>query len=759
MPRNPRRGGSSSPKKQSPKQLPKREEILAFIQESPDRVGKREIARAFGIKGQQRIEFKRLLREMADEGLIEGTRKALSEPGTLPSVCVIEVTELDENGEPIAVQTGRPSGDAQSPVRIRVLSGRGPDAGMGDRLLARLTRLRETDFAGCSYEARAIKILPRQRERLLGIFRTLKSGGGVIVPVDRRQLKEWRVAPGDEGDAKSGELVRFELDRRGRYGLTQARVRERLGDPYSERTISLIAVHAHGIPDQLPPAVIKEAKELKPCELGARTDLRDIPLITIDPADARDHDDAVWAAPDTDSGNKGGWTVIVAIADVAHYVQPGSSLDREAFRRGNSVYFPDRVIPMLPEKISADLGSLVGEADRPCLALRMTFDKDGQKRHQKFFRGLMRSAATLSYRQVQAAIDGEPDEQTSPLLETVLKPLWGAYAALMKGQANRKPLALDLPERKIVMDDHGRVVDVTVPPRLEAHRLIEEFMIQANVAAAEALEAKRSPLIYRVHDNPSPEKLKALSDVLATLSLKLPSTGAIRPHHFNRILEQTRDSEAATLVSELVLRSQAQAEYSPGNYGHFGLNLRRYAHFTSPIRRYADLIVHRALIRAFGLGEGGLTDAEIDRLDTIGEAISGTERRAMAAERETTDRLIAAYLAGRIGAAFSAQISGATRSGLFVRLDETGADGFVPASAIGREYFIYDETRHRMVGERSGREYRMGDKVEVRLVEAIPEAGALRFELLSEGRPGSAPAPNRRSVRPRQTKRTKGRRR
>jgi ribonuclease R len=758
LPRNIRRQTTRGANKQASTKLPDKSEILAFVQDSPERVGKREIARAFNIKGSQRIELKRLLKEMADDGLIEGTRKALSQPGILPSVCVIEIAELDENGEPVAVQAGRTTNQSESPARIRVLAGRGPTAGLGDRVLARLNRLHEADFAGCTYEARPIKVLPRDRERLLGIYRTLKGGGGLIVPVDRKQRKEWRVSAENDLEARSGELVRFELDRRGRYALSQARILERLGNPKAERAISLIAIHAHGIPDQFQANLLQEAEALKPSGLGKRKDLRDLPLITIDPPDARDHDDAVWAAPDQNQSNKGGWIVIVAIADVAHYVQPGSALDREALRRGNSVYFPDRVVPMLPERISSDLGSLIGDTDRPCLALRMTFDHEGHKKHQEFFRGLMRSAATLSYEQVQAAIDGRPDEQTAPLLEGVLMPLWGAFEALKLGQARRKPLELDLPERKIMVDENGDVVDIVVPPRLEANRLIEEFMIQANVAAAETLEAKRSPLIYRVHDNPSAEKLSALSDVLTTMGIKLPKTGALRPHHFNRILEQTRDSEAAILVSAMILRSQAQAEYSPANYGHFGLNLRRYAHFTSPIRRYADLIVHRGLIRALGLGEGGLTDAEIDHLDTISEAISATERRAMASERETTDRLVAAYLAGQIGATFDARISGTTRVGLFVRLDRTGADGFVPASAIGTEFFVYDEARHRMVGERTGQEYRLGDRVEVRLVEAIPEAGALRFELLSDGRPGKPPSGHR-NHRPKSPKRTKSRRR
>jgi ribonuclease R len=389
---------------------------------------------------------------------------------------------------------------------------------------------------------------------------------------------------------------------------------------------------------------------------------------------------------------------------------------------------------MLPERISNNLCSLQAAEARPCLAVHMVFDKDGRKRSHRFLRGLMRSAAALTYQQAQAAIDGRPDDTTGPLLDPVLRPLWGAYGSLTRARAERAPLDLDLPERKIQLSDQGQVHGVITPPRLDAHRLIEEFMIAANVAAAEELEAKRTPLIYRVHDQPSKEKLAALSEFLGTLGLKLPTTGQLKPAHFNRILAESRSSPAAELVGEMVLRSQAQAEYSAGNFGHFGLNLRRYAHFTSPIRRYADLIVHRALIRALGLGSDGLTDAEMPLLEKIAEAISLTERRAMAAERETADRLIAAYLADRIGARFAARVSGLTRTGLFVRLNETGADGFVPASSIGHEYFYHDEKRQALIGEETGAAFQLGDPVEVRLVEAIPSAGALRFELLSEGR-------------------------
>ncbi|MEM7397723.1 MAG: ribonuclease R [Pseudomonadota bacterium] len=715
--------------------LPSKKEIIEFLAGTPAKAGKREIARAFGIKGADRIALKALLREMTEEGLLAGSRRKLTRAGVLPSVTVLEIVSRDEDGEFIA----RPATweDEYGPVpKVLMVEGRGSLAqtpGVGDRVLARLTQQKpDSDYP---YHARTIKKLPRTNSRsLLGIFRSLSDDRGVIDPIDKKQLKEWTVPKGATGEAEDGELVRFEIARSARYGVPTARIVGRLGNPEAQQAISLIALHAHGIPDEFPPAVIAEADAAQEVSLGSRVDLRTVPLITIDPADARDHDDAVFAEPDTDPDNEGGWIVIVAIADVAHYVTPGSALDKEARKRGNSVYFPDRVVPMLPERISNDLCSLKEGVPRPCLAVRMVFDKNGRKKKHRFFRGLMQSAASLSYEQAQAAIDGRVDDATGPLLDPVLRPLWGAYGSVNKARKARGPLELDLPERKILLDDKGRVSGIAVPPRLDAHRLIEEFMIQANVAAAEALETKRSPLIYRIHDAPSKEKLVSLGEFLATLDMKLPKAGMLKPAAFNRILADTHKSPNAELVAEVVLRSQSQAEYNPRNLGHFGLNLRRYAHFTSPIRRYADLIVHRALIRAFDLGDGGLTDKEIDELEEISGAISDMERRAMAAERDTVDRLIAAYLADRIGASFSAKVSGLVRSGLFVRLTETGADGFVPASGIGHEYYYHDEVRQALVGEDTGLAYQLGDPVEVRLVEAIPTAGALRFDLLSEGR-------------------------
>ncbi|HWK39579.1 MAG TPA: ribonuclease R, partial [Hyphomicrobium sp.] len=711
------------------------------------KVGKREIARAFGIKGGDRLELNSLLAGMTEEGTLSGDRKHLRRKGSLPAVTVLEVTGRDADGDLVA----RPAvwdeeGDAPL-VLIAPRSARGPEIdieaniGVGDRVLARISELSEPD-GEYRFQAFPIKRLPREKRRLIGIYRASKRGGGTIEPIDRKQLRSWSIRGGDEGDAKDGDLVRFDLPRKGRLHIPQARILESLGNPDDQRQISLIAVHAHGIPDDFPEGVISEAEGLEEPTLSGRTDLRNVPLVTIDPPDARDHDDAVYAEPDEDPTNAGGWIVLVAIADVAHFVRPGSRLDREAQLRGNSVYFPDRVVPMLPERISNDLCSLREGENRACLAVRMVFDKDGSKRSHTFMRAIMRSAAKLSYQEAQAAIDGRPSDKAGPLLERVLRPLWGAYGVLAAARDKRGPLDLDLPERKILLDEKGHVKDVVTPERLTAHRLIEEFMIQANVAAAETLEQRKMPVVYRIHDQPSKEKLASLRDFLDTIGMKLPQASNLKASNFNGILAHAKTLPIVDLVNEVVLRSQSQAEYNIDNIGHFGLNLRRYAHFTSPIRRYADLLVHRALVKAQHLGEGALDDIEIGRLREIAQQISDTERRAMAAERETADRLIAMHLADRVGAKFVGRIAGVTRSGLFVRLKDTGADGFVPISSLSNDFYNHVEAEHALVGKRTGETFRLGDTVEVRLVEVVPSAGALRFEMLTEGTRGRVATPH-----------------
>lgn len=722
---------------QSHSHLPSKEQILAFIAESTGKVGKREIARAFGIHAGQRIWLKRMLRELEDDGAIDRRQKTLHRAGMLPPVVLADIVRRDRDGELIALPAewdAEEHGEAAPSILVtlprRPRPGQ-PVPGVGERVLLRIERTHD-DEEGPAYTGRVIKVLAKARANILGIFRALPEGGGRLVPVDKKHLgNELPIRPGDTGEAEDGDLVSVSVKRSGRFSMSMARVEERLGSLASERAVSLVAIHAHDIPHVFSPAALQEAQEARPMTMEGREDWRELPLVTIDPADAKDHDDAVHAMRDSDSANAGGFILTVAIADVAAYVRPATALDRDAVERGNSVYFPDRVVPMLPERISNDLGSLRPHEDRPALAVRITLDAHGRKVRHRFHRIMMRSAAKLAYPQAQAAIDGRTDEVTAPLLESVLRPLWAAYAALAEARDAREPLALDLPERKLILREDGTIDRVISPERLDAHRLIEECMILANVCAAETLEQAQSPLIYRAHDEPSLEKMRVLGEVLASIGMKLPQTGALRPAVFNRILAAVETSEHRDFINEVVLRTQAQAEYTAENYGHFGLNLRRYAHFTSPIRRYADLVVHRSLIRALRLGKDGLpAHTTLEQMTEIAAQISASERRAMAAERETVDRLIAHFMADRIGAVFPGRIAGVTRAGLFIKLAETGADGFVPASTLGTDYYRYDEGQHALVGSRSRVMYRLGDTVEVRLLEAAPLAGALRFELL-----------------------------
>jgi ribonuclease R len=729
------------PKSEGVPPLPTKEEILAFIASAKGKVGKREISRHFGLNQPAKLILKRVLKDMEVEGDLEKKRGTLVHTGALPPVIVADVFERDNLGDFICTpaEWGPDKGE---PPRILLRAPRksreaGPAPGLNDRVLIRIEE--RDDDEGPAYTGKLIKVLSHQAKRTVGVFRAHPAGGGRMIPIDRKARgEEIAILPDGVGEAVDGDLISVEVGRSARIGMKQGRVRERLGSTTSERAISLIAIYTHDIPNVFPEAALHEAERAQEATLKGREDWRDIPLVTIDPADAKDHDDAVQAQPDTEPGNEGGFILHVAIADVAAYVLPGSALDNEAINRGNSVYFPDRVVPMLPERISNELCSLKPGVNRAALGLRITIDKEGRKLEHSFHRVLIRSAAKLAYPQAQAAIDGKPDETTGPLLEPILRPLYAAYEALKIARSAREPLDLDLPERKLVLDRQGHVIDVVVPQRLDAHKLIEEFMILSNVCAAETLEKAHIPLLYRIHDNPSIEKMQVLRTFLETIAISLPKQGNVRPELFNRILERVKDGPNATLANEVILRSQAQAEYSPDNIGHFGLNLRRYAHFTSPIRRYADLIVHRGLIKALGLSHkgqnDGLPDISLNQMRDIGAQISVCERRAMAAERETTDRLIALFLSERVGESFKGRVAGVTRAGLFVKLDITGADGFIPAGTLGNDFFRHDEAAHALTGSRTGESYRLGDNVNVRLVEAQPMAGALRFEMLSEGR-------------------------
>ena len=647
--------------------IPPRDVLMRFISENPDRASKREIAKAFGLKGEHRVELKALLRELEQDGLVEKKRKSLVRPGALPPVTVLDITTRDKDGELIGRPAEWPEDAGVAPAvlirqsTVAKAKGKMPVGGIGDRVLAKIFPAK--DRGGPSYTGRIVKILDKRRSNnaSLGVVRLLTDGTARILPIDKRG-EELQVETDGLGEAKEGDLVDVEVVRTGRFGLPHARVKSVIGSVASEKAISMIAIHAHGIPYIFPDNVIREAEAAGPATMAHREDWRSLPLITIDPADAKDHDDAVHAEPDPSPDNPGGVIVTVAIADVSWYVRPKSALDNEALKRGNSVYFPDRVVPMLPERISNELCSLKENVDRPALAVRMRFSKEGRKAGHPFHRIMMKSAAKLSYQQAQAALAGKPDDKTGPILDTILKPLWDAYAILTRGRDRRQPLELNMPERKIILKPDGTVDRVFVPDRLDAHKLIEEMMIQANVAAAETLEGKKQPLVYRVHDAPSLAKQETLREFLATLDLSLVKGGNIRSNHFNGILTKAEGKPFETMVNEMVLRSQSQAVYSPENIGHFGLNLMKYAHFTSPIRRYADLIVHRALVSSLKLGEGGITPAEEGALEDIAAEISTFERRAMAAERDTVDRLIAHHLSGRIGEEFDGRVSGVTKA-------------------------------------------------------------------------------------------------
>lgn len=714
--------------------LPSKETLRQFIQESPDTLNKRDIARAFGVKGQDRILLRKLLREMAEEGMVQkDDGKSYKAPDSLPDTAMIEVMGMDGDGE----MRARPVewyGRGVEPV-IYVTDRKRSGAGLkpGDQVLAKLKKIAKNE-----YEARVLKSLDEAAagpEKVIGVFKPYK-GGGYVYPTNKKIKEDFFVPPEYSNGLGEGDLVmaeRIPPSAKVPKSKNPVKIIERLGKKDDPRLISLIAIHSHGIPVEFPKDVLAESEGLTEPDLsGGGEDMRDMPLVTIDGADARDFDDAVFAEPDRDPGNPGGWHLVVAIADVSYYVRPGSKLDREAYRRGNSTYFADRVVPMLPERLSNDLCSLRPLVNRACLAVHMIIDKDARLLTYRFARGLMRSAARLTYEQVEDAHKGVTDEFTAPLMDKVIRPLYKAYGLLKRAREKRGALELELPERKAIIKD-GVVAAIVPRIRLESHQLIEEFMILANVAAAEELERKNAPCIYRIHDKPSFERTEATRAFLKEAGYSLAKTEDIHPKSLNHILRASSEKGDAPLIHTMLLRMQSQAVYHPENAGHFGLALEKYAHFTSPIRRYADLVVHRSLVAAGKLGDGGLSKEEAAGIFDISEHISQTERRSMLAERDVMDRFTAQYLSSHVGSDFRGRISSVQSFGLFVSLDDSGADGIVPMRQLPRDYYIYDEKRHSLTGRQFGRSYRLSDPVVVRVLEADPMRGSTVFEILDGG--------------------------
>ncbi len=708
--------------------------ILGALETASNGLDRRQLSRVLKIRPTQKSEFKAALVALLSAGKIEKNhRRRYQVAGKLPPVTVVEFHQLDEDGELLA----RPRDKGDTAPNIRLAPGNaasGPNSvGIGDVALVRLEPVDE------GYVARIIRKLDSSEQGpMLGLI-AKGQGGWRIESISRKNKSAFVLRREDGNLVSAGDLIRFQPNPGRRDGVRQAKLVEQIGSIHQPKAASLLALAENGIKEGFTPEEEAQASSATEPGLSAREDLRKLPLITIDPDDARDFDDAVHAHADTDPTNPGGWVVWVAIADVAAFVPPGSPLDVGAQRRGNSIYLPDRVVPMLPEALSADLCSLRPDEDRACLAVRMVLDASGHMRSHKFTRGLMRSHARLTYEQAQSAIDGKPDDQTRALLEPYLQPLWAAWAALQTARDKREPLEIETTERRIRIGDQGEILSITAKQRLDAHRLIEAYMVQANVCAAETLEQKQQPLIYRVHEVPEQAKIHGLAEFLRSIGLKWAKGERPTPSRFNQLLRKVAGTDMMQMVNQIVLRSQMRAIYDTRNIGHFGLALDRYAHFTSPIRRYADLTVHRALIKACGLGKDGATDQEQVALKGIAEQITATERAAMAAERDAMSRYVAAHLSEQVQASFTARISGVTRFGLFLTLDETGADGLVPVRSLGDEYFHHDEHAHALIGRDSGARFRLGMAVKVRLLEANPATGGLIFEMLSRPEPGSKP--------------------
>ncbi|MFZ5744155.1 MAG: ribonuclease R family protein [Pseudomonadota bacterium] len=699
--------------------LPSRQQILDFIANSEEPAGKREIARAFGLKGQEKIQLKALLKDMAEEGLIDGNRTAFHRMGGVPKVTVLRVVGT-EDGEALAVPDTWQPEEAVPPPRLRLIEQRKQQAlRVGDRVLAR------TEETATGWIAHPMKKLPARTEQIMGVVEIDGAGKGWLAPVDKRERHSQPIA--DLGGAEAGQLVLAEPA--GRSPRSGVKVTDVLGDPLAPKAFSLIAIHKHGIPYAFSSEAIEEAQRAAKLSLSPdhREDLRHLPIVAIDPSDARDHDDAIWAEPD----GEGGFRALVAIADVSFYVRPGGALDRSARERGNSVYFPDRVVPMLPEVLSADVCSLRAGEDRAAMACHLTIGANGKVTDWRFTRALVRIDEVIAYEEAQRRID---EGDAAPHLVN----LWDAWRALERARTDRDPLELELPERRVRLDEAGRITEIALRERLDAHRVVEDFMIAANVAAAKALESKVAPIVYRIHEPPNREKLVALKDYLATFDRKLALGQVITPGLFNRLLKDVADEAEKALIMEAVLRSQTQAYYGPRNAGHFGLALGSYAHFTSPIRRYADLLVHRALVDGFALEQpqpkgnlpprSGLSDRDRSDLSRISDAISGAERRAMEAERETIDRYVAAWLSARVGEVFECRITGVQKFGLFATIISLGGDGLVPVSTLGDERFHFDERAKVLVGDSGHTRFAMGDRLRLRLAEANPLTGALKFE-------------------------------
>jgi len=651
----------------------------------------------------------------------------------LPGV-VVGTVQAHRNGDGLLMPD-----DASAPIHLPGQQMR--EVMHGDRVAVRIEGPR---FRG-KPQGTIVEVLERRTREVVGRLQ-VESGVAYLTPDNPRITHRVLIPQAQLGGAQSGQIVIVEITQQpSRSAQPVGRVARVLGDHGAPGMETDIAIHSHGLPCEFPEAVLREAAaygaRIPGTAIAGREDLRDTALVTIDGDDAKDYDDAVYC----ERTRGGGWRLIVAIADVGHYVSPGSALDTEARERGTSVYFPNRVLPMLPEALSNGLCSLVPDEDRLCLCCELRVSDDGRITRSRFFEGVMRSAARLTYREVGEFLE-RPDARHAPRLEALrerLLALHGIYRSFTRYRSGRGALELDTPELKLKFDEAGRVAALVEQPRNDAHRLIEECMIAANVAAARFLDRHRVPTLYRVHGLPEIDRLETLRQFLREFGLWLPPAEEVKPEHLRDLLQKIGDRPDAVLISTAVIRSMPQAVYQPGNIGHFGLALEHYAHFTSPIRRYPDLVVHRGIRQVLQEGEVEALVEWHGAFPILGQDCSFRERRADEATRGAIAWLKCYYMQERVGEEFDGIVSGVVDFGLFVQLDGLQVDGLLHVSALGQDYFMRDRSGYRIVGRNSGKVYRLGDRLRVRVTNVSLDERRVDFDLA-----GAEESP-RRSRRPR----------
>ena len=709
--------------------LPTAAEVIQFLAKLEGQpASKREIAKHFRIKGQEaRVDLKFLLKEMLLDGQIENdkakTFRLLTEKSTEAGAESIRlnVTGKNEDGELLCEPVNENLKDDYPTIVLDTQS----NADIGDVVIANLHPMNDGEFLATITQKE--KKEEKEPSTIMGVYRERVNGPNAFMALSKELSKiDFAVPNLPKGlKIKDGAVVNVKAGKRPQFGPTPVEIIEVISDELKGTEIA-IGIRNHELPHQFPDDMLAYTEKLKSIseeDLKDREDIRHIPIVTIDGEDAKDFDDAVWAEPWESDKVKGGFHIIVAIADVAHYVKEGSPLDKEAFVRGNSVYFPGYVIPMLPEKLSNDLCSLRPHEDRPTMVCHMWIDADGKLKKHKFTRAVIHSHARLTYNQVQQALNGDVPEVVKPVMESTIAPLYMAFKALLKNRSKRGALDLDVPETVIMMDDAGEITTLEKRSRFESHQLIEEMMVLANVAAASELQTKGAPCLYRIHPEPSELKLDALKLSMKDFGLRLE--GNISPLAIQKTLNNARDENKDALYMT-VLRSLEQARYDPENVGHFGLALERYAHFTSPIRRYSDLIVHRSLIHNLRLA--GFKQIEQPKnLINVADHLCITERRAQKAEWEVKDRLTVRYYSEYVGNKFKARITTLTKFGMFLSIDDGAAEGMMPYRFMNDDHYIYNEQKNSLFGKRTKRTIKVGHTMVVKLVEADAVTGRLTF--------------------------------